>query len=82
MLKGVKKMEREWMIEARKELGFSKSELAKEVKVVRSYITEIEKGNKSPSGKLALKLSRVLKVRMEKFFEEELEAEERELVNQ
>ncbi|WP_170289790.1 helix-turn-helix transcriptional regulator [Cytobacillus depressus] len=75
-------MEREWMIEARKELGFSKSELAKEVKVVRSYITEIEKGNKSPSGKLALKLSRVLKVRMEKFFEEELEAEERELVNQ
>ena len=53
-------MEREWMIEARKALGLSKSELAKEVRVVRSYISEIEKGNKSPSGKLALKLSREL----------------------
>lgn len=66
-------MDRNWMIQARNEKGLTKSELAKNVDVVRSYITEIEKGNKTPSGKVALKLSRILEVNMERFFEEEHE---------
>ncbi|USK72658.1 helix-turn-helix transcriptional regulator [Peribacillus asahii] len=73
-------MERIWMVEARESKGFSKSDLAKKTKVVRSYISEIEKGNKTPSGKVALKLSRILDLNMERFFEDELDQEELELL--
>lgn len=68
--------ERTWLSEARQSKGLSKSDLAKEVRVGRSYISEIEKGNKTPSGKRALKISRVLGVNMEKFYEEDLAHEE------
>ena len=66
-------MEREWMKEARKSMGLSTIALAKEMNVCRSHITQIEKGIKSPSGKLALRLARFLDVNMEKFYEDELE---------
>ncbi|USK77730.1 helix-turn-helix transcriptional regulator [Peribacillus frigoritolerans] len=73
-------MERKWMIEARELKGLSKSDLAKQIKVVRSYIHGIENGAKTPSGKVALKLSRILDVKMERFFEDQLEEElEKEL---
>ncbi|USK77808.1 helix-turn-helix domain-containing protein [Peribacillus frigoritolerans] len=39
-------MERKWMIEARELKGLSKSDLAKQIKVVRSYIHGIENGAK------------------------------------
>lgn len=73
-------MNRMWMVEARKEKGLTVTELANEMNVCRSHITQIEKGDKSPSGKLGLKLSRLLDVKLEKFYEYEVELEERELV--
>lgn len=69
-------MERLWLIKARELKGLSVSELAARMGVVRSYISQIEKGTKTPSGKFALKLSRYLNVKMEKFFEDDVEFEE------
>lgn len=69
---------RDWFTKAREEKGYSKSDLAKKIKVVKSYITAIENGEKNPSGKVALKLSIVLGINMEKFYENEIEPKERE----
>lgn len=69
---------REWLSKAREDKGLTKTELAKRIKVVKSYISALENGDKNPSGKVALKLSYVLDVPMEKFFESEINEEERE----
>lgn len=63
------------MREARKSKGMSTNDLAIEMDVCRSHIIQIEKGHKSPSGKLGLKLSRFLNVKLERFYEDELEME-------
>jgi transcriptional regulator with XRE-family HTH domain len=65
-------MKRDFMIEARKELKMNQEQLAKKLNVGKSYISEIENGNSTPSGKLAYKISKELNFSMEKFFEEEL----------
>lgn len=64
-------MKRSFMIEARKELNMNQEQLAKRLDVGKSYISEIENGNSTPSGKLAYRISRVLDFSMDKFFEEE-----------
>lgn len=63
---------REWFTEARERKGFTKTRLAELIEVGKSHITGIENGEKNPSGPVALKLSRVLEVSMEKFFEDQI----------
>jgi DNA-binding XRE family transcriptional regulator len=60
-----------WMTQRRKERNLTQVELAKIVNVSNRTISDIERGYKNPSGRLAMKLSDVLGVDMRKFFEDE-----------
>lgn len=62
---------REWLINARKDRGFKQNEFASEVGLSKNYLSAIESGDRTPSGKAALKISRALGFPMERFFEEE-----------
>jgi len=62
-----------WMVKHRLEKDLTQVELAKKVNISNRTISEIERGNRNPSGKLAKKLADVLEVDMSKFFEEENE---------
>jgi DNA-binding XRE family transcriptional regulator len=61
------------MVKHRLEKDLTQVELAKKVNISNRTISEIERGNRNPSGKLAKKLADVLEVDMSKFFEEENE---------
>lgn len=52
----------------RKQAGMTQEELGKMVEVTRQTIISIEKGNYVPSVLLALRMSRVFKVPLEKVF--------------
>jgi len=54
--------------ELRKEYGMTQEELALEVGVTRQTIIAIERGNYTPSVLLALKISSLFKVSVEKIF--------------
>lgn len=56
--------------EYRKTLGLTQIDLAEAVSVTRQTIISIEKGNYVPSVLLALRLSIVLKISVEKLFYE------------
>ena len=63
---------REWLIEARKEKGFKRqNQFAEAVGLSKNYLSAIESGERTPSGKAALKIAKVLEVPMERFFEED-----------
>lgn len=62
---------REWLIKARKERGYKQNEFAKMVNLSKNYLCSIESGDRRPSGKVALRISRALGFPMEKFFEDE-----------
>lgn len=53
----------------REKMGWTQEELARKVGVSRQTINYIEKGRYQPSVKLALKLSTVLKCKVEDIFE-------------
>lgn len=62
-----------WMVQKRLEKDLTQVQLAKQVDISNRTISEIERGNRQPSGKLAKKLADELEVDMSKFFEEENE---------
>ena len=62
-----------WMVQKRLEKGMTQQELAERVNVSNRSISEIERGNRNPSGKLAKRLAKELGVSMEAFFEDEEE---------
>lgn len=63
---------REWLIEARKEKGFKRqNQFAEAVGLSKNYLSAIENGKRTPSGKAALKIAKALEVPMERFFEED-----------
>jgi putative transcriptional regulator len=64
---------RQWLIDMRKSRGWNQSDLATEVGVSKSYISEIEKGNRTPSGRKAFEIAKKLEFNMERFFEDEEE---------
>ncbi|MGP4063069.1 helix-turn-helix transcriptional regulator [Halobacillus sp. H74] len=64
---------RDWLIQIRKEAGFKQNELAEKIGIGKSYLSEIEKGNRTPSGKLGLKIARALEFNMERFYEDDKE---------
>ena len=54
--------------EHREKAGLTQEQLAEKVKVARQTILFLEKGQYNPSLRLAFRISRVLKVPMEKLF--------------
>ena len=65
---------RDWMIAARKAKGYeTQAEFAKELNIAKSYLSAIESGERTPSGKTALKIANALDVRMDMFFMDESE---------
>lgn len=59
-----------WMVQKRLEKDLTQTELAKLVNVSNRTISEIERGNRNPSAKLAKRLADILEVNMEKFYDE------------
>lgn len=62
-------MVRTWLVELRKEAGYTQEGVAKEAGISRSYYAEIERG-RMPSGKSAYRIAKILGFSMERFFEE------------
>lgn len=61
-----------WMVQKRLEKDLTQLELAKIVDISNRTISEIERGNRHPSGKLAKRLADVLEIDMSLFFEDEI----------
>lgn len=60
---------RGWLVTARKNKDWTQKVVAEKACISRSYYAEIEKGKKTPSGKVAIRLSKVLDLPPDKFFE-------------
>lgn len=60
---------RYWLKELREKAGYNQTEFAELMKISKSYVSEIEKGNRTPSGKVAYKMAEILKFDMERFYE-------------
>jgi transcriptional regulator with XRE-family HTH domain len=60
---------RGWLITARKNKNWTQNNVAEMVNISRSYYSEIENGKKNPSGKVAIKISKLFGLKPEKFFE-------------
>ncbi|AXO94458.1 helix-turn-helix domain-containing protein [Bacillus anthracis] len=56
------------LAQTRKNIGMSQEKLAKEVKISRQYLSEIENEKKQPSVIIAIKIAKVLKIKVEDIF--------------
>jgi putative transcriptional regulator len=54
--------------EFRKKIGLSQAQLAKEIKITRPYLSDIERGIKSPTVDIAKRLCQVLEINFESLF--------------
>ncbi|MFC5775119.1 helix-turn-helix transcriptional regulator [Ectobacillus antri] len=59
---------REWLIDLRRQKGYTQKDVADAVGISRNYYSEIEKG-KSLRGKVAYDIAKFLNFKMEKFYE-------------
>lgn len=64
-------MKRIWLIQLRKEADYKQNELAEEVGIGKSYLSEIENGNRNPSARVGYKISKLLNFNMERFYEDD-----------
>lgn len=60
------------LAQTRKNIGMSQEKLAKEVKISRQYLSEIENEKKQPSVIIAIKIAKVLKIKVEDIFFERM----------
>lgn len=60
---------REFLINARSNQNMTQADLAKKLEISKSYMCAIESGDRKPSGSLAFKISKMLDVSMEQFYE-------------
>lgn len=60
---------REWLKDIRSKKGLTQEELAKKIEISRPYYTEIEKGLKNPSVKIAKRIASILGFEWTLFFE-------------
>lgn len=60
-----------WMVQKRLEKDLTQKELAKKVNKSNRTISEIERGNRNPSGHLAKDIADVLEVDMSLFFQDD-----------
>ena len=65
-------MKRNFLREARKDRGFTMRDVAARVDISPGYYSMIEHGQKTPSGSVAVKLSKLLGVPLERFFENKM----------
>ena len=73
---------RDWLIAARKAKGYStQAEFAKALNIAKSYLSAIENGERTPSGKTALKIADALDVKMEMFFKNESKEDPKIVLN-
>ncbi|MED2837525.1 helix-turn-helix domain-containing protein [Bacillus wiedmannii] len=56
------------LAQTRKNIGMSQEKLAKEVKISRQYLLEIENEKKQPSVIIAIKIAKVLNIKVEDIF--------------
>ncbi|MCA1045309.1 helix-turn-helix transcriptional regulator [Bacillus toyonensis] len=56
------------LAQTRKNIGMSQEKLAKEVKISRQYLSEIENEKKQPSVIIAIKIAKVLNIKVEDIF--------------
>jgi putative transcriptional regulator len=66
----MKRDKREWLIDLRKEKELTQSQIANQVGLSKNHYCNIENGIRTPSGKIALKISEELEFPMEKFYQE------------
>lgn len=64
----LKKMKRNKLKKIREEEGYSQEGLARELKITRQTIINLEKGRHLPSLKVALKISKVFNRKIEEIF--------------
>lgn len=62
-------MKRNFLRDARKTRGFTMRDVAARADISPGYYSLIEHGKKTPSGAVAIRLSKLLGVPLEKFFE-------------
>jgi putative transcriptional regulator len=60
---------REWLVKARKAKNLTQQNVATSIEISRSYYAEIEKGTKTPSIKVAIKILNFLEIASHNFFE-------------
>lgn len=63
-------MKRTVMIDARKAKGLTQEQLAKQIGISRAYLTNIERGEHTPSLKVAQKISNILEAKTDDLFSE------------
>ncbi len=64
---------REWLIQARKQKGYTQEQVAMQCFIDRSYYAQIEKGTRNPSMEVAKKISTALGVNPSTFFNDQYE---------
>ena len=61
-------MERTWLVHLRQKAGLTQRKLAEKANISRNYLCEIEKGRKTPSGPVAIRIAKILSFNMELFY--------------
>ena len=69
MVKPIKQMRRDWLIELRHEKGLSTRGMAEIFGISFQHYNDIETGRRNPSYKLSLKMADYLSVELKKFRE-------------
>lgn len=64
---------REWLIQARKQKGYTQEQVATRCFIDRSYYAQIEKGTRNPSMEVAKKIATALGVNPSTFFNDQYE---------
>lgn len=64
---------REWLIQARKQKGYTQEQVAMQCFIDRSYYAQIEKGTRNPSMEVAKKIATALGVNPSTFFNDQYE---------
>lgn len=65
---------RVWLVDLRKSKGMNQKELASKAGISQNYLSNIEKGFRNPSGRVALRLSSVLGFDMNLFYQDHANA--------
>lgn len=65
-------MKRYWLINMRNKREFSQETVAKMVGISRSYYSQIETGERNPSGTIALRIADFFETDVSKFFSTEV----------
>jgi transcriptional regulator with XRE-family HTH domain len=60
---------RQWVLDIMEQKGLTQRDVAAEAGISRQYLCDVIRGYRTPSGKVALRLARVLGVEMSRFYD-------------